>query len=120
MRKLFCSLICAVFFALPCFSQDDTDNPIDRLEFTVAPYFHMASISGESTVGIIGPQEVDVSFGDLIKNLQAGFALRAEAFKSKWGFMADINYVNLGSDIETPVGGILSVSVNQFIFEGLL
>ena len=99
------------------FAQSSTTNDSDNWEITIAPYMLFGSLSGEATVGITGPTEVNADFGDLLKNLQFAFMIHGEAQKGKWGLITDYLYMKLGSDISTPTGGILDAEVKESILE---
>ncbi|MFZ9003453.1 MAG: hypothetical protein ACO20F_12165 [Robiginitalea sp.] len=86
-------------------------------EFVVAPYLFMGSLSGDATVGVAGPAEVDLNFGDILKKLQFAFMIRGEVYKGDWGLIADYLYLKLGDDIDGPVGIIRDIEIKQGIFE---
>lgn len=92
----------------------------DDWEVVLAPYVLFASINGDVAIGRVNAQPVDVSFGDILKNLQFGFMLHSEVRKGAWGVMLDAFYAKLGSDLSTPLGGVLDVNVQELVFEALL
>ncbi len=99
------------------FGQEMTDRPPSDWEFTVAPYMFFGSVSGDSRLGTLESQEVDLKFKDVLKNLQFAFMLHGEVHKGNWGLMADYFYLKLGSDIDTPESGVLDIEFKQSIFE---
>lgn len=101
-------------------SQEQNNNESNDWEFKLAPYMLLASLSGDATVGIVGPTEFDVSFGDLLKNIQFAVMLHGEAQKGKWGVSADYLYMKLGDDLDTPTGGVLDATVQESILELLV
>ena len=66
--------------------------------FIVAPYLWALSLDGDITIRGT-TQAVDVSFGDLLENLNFGANVRVEAWKGKWSFFADEMYAHLGDEI---------------------
>jgi hypothetical protein len=107
-----------MFAGTSSFAQSDGNTAGNDWEFVIAPYLFMGSLSGESTVGIAGPSEVDLDFGDILKKLQFAFMIRGEVYKGNWGLIADYLYLKLGDDIDTP-GELLvaDIEVKQGIFE---
>jgi hypothetical protein len=110
------TFIALLIFSNLAFGQQN-NNPESSWEITAAPYLLLGSLSGESTVGVAGPAEVDADFGDILKNLQFAFMVHGEAFNGNWGLITDFIYLKLGSDISTPVGGILDAEVRESILE---
>ena len=114
----FFSTILALFLSCVCgVGQQTIDDPKSNWEITVAPYLLIGSVTGESTIGVVGPAEVDADFGDILKTLQFALMARAEIFKGEWGLVTDLLYLKLGSEKSTPVGGILNAEVKESIFE---
>ena len=94
----------------------------DSWKVTVAPYFLGAAMNGSTTVK--GQQlDVDVSFGDILENLQFGAMGLVVARKGNWGFGGDAIWMSLGANGTSPGPGDVtgSADVNQgaFSFYGL-
>ncbi len=73
--------------------------PPDReWAFAVAPSLWGAGLSGD--VGLFGqpPVNVDMSFGDIFKNLRFAGMLAMEAHNGTWGLAADFIYVSIADD----------------------
>ncbi len=71
----------------------------------MTPYFWAAEIDGDATLrGRTGP--VDVSFSDLLDNLDIAFMGRLETWKGEWGLFLDGLYMDLGAEFSTPQGSI--------------
>jgi opacity protein-like surface antigen len=86
----------AVTFASPVYAQSQT-SPSDDWEIRLMPYVWMASIDADKTVsGLTG--SVDLSFGDVLDNLDFTAMGRLEVWKGKWGFTFDGLYLDLGVD----------------------
>lgn len=118
--KAFLYLALTCFLILPgalSFGQQNGDSPGNDWQFVVAPYLFMGSVSGEATVGIAGPAEVDMDFGDILKKLQFAFMAHGEVFKGKWGLIADYAYLKLGEDITTQQIGVVDITQKQTILE---
>ena len=118
MRLVFLALLLSVSQV----SGQQMDNPPARgdWEFVVAPYLLMGSVSGDASIGVAGPSEVDLKFGDILKKLQFAFMLRGEAYKGDWGVIADYFYMKLGDDIDTPQEVVADIEFRQTIFEFFL
>jgi len=89
--------LCALFLALPAGAeaQDWT--------FTVAPYIWGAGLSGTAgTLPGVPPANFDLSFGDILDNLDAAAFLVLGAHNGRWGVTADFEYVKTSSGGVTP------------------
>lgn len=90
-------------------------------KFSVEPYLMATSIEGDASSGRVVGANVDVSFEDILENLQFGLMIHAEAHhQSDWGLIFDYGYMDLGADISGRLGGVTSASVQQRIVELLL
>ena len=105
------------FLTTLTFGQDVRDTQYDDWQFTLAPYLLMASVSGDAAIAVDNRSEVDLKFGDLLKNLQFAFMMRGEVYKGNWGVMADYVYLKLGDDIDTPEEVVADIEFRQSIFE---
>lgn len=65
-------------------------------EFNLAPFYLWAiNISGDQTIGPIS-SPVNVEFNDIFDNLDGAFIVHFEAaYQRKWGFLVDVNYLDL-------------------------
>jgi len=90
-------------------------------EFTVAPYFWAAGISGNVRQFGLPEVKIDADFGDILDNLDFAFMATAEARYDRYSIVGDIIYVKLGADAHTPRGIFAdSVGVTSETFAGLL
>ncbi|MCW1411900.1 hypothetical protein OLZ32_27150 [Rhizobium sp. 1AS11] len=90
-------------------------------EFTFAPYFWAAGLSGD--IGQFGLPEVhvDADFGDILDNLDFAFMAAGEARYDRFSIVADVIYTKLGADADTPAGILAdSVDVTSKTFAGFL
>ncbi|MBV7518361.1 hypothetical protein [Ensifer sp. ENS12] len=89
--------------------------------FSVAPYFWMAGLSGETSQFGLPTVNMDANFDDILGNLDFAFMAAGEARNGRFSVIGDIFYTKLGADGDTP-GGILatSVDVTSETFSGLL
>lgn len=62
-------------------------------QFKAGGYLYAAGIKGETASG----SDLDISFSDLINNLNMAFMGNVEARKSKWSLAADVIYLNVGA-----------------------
>ena len=83
-------------------------TPESGWTLSVAPYFWMAGLSGDIGVGGLQPVDVDMSFGDILDDLEFGGMVVSELHNGQWGFLADLIYVSTSSDsgITRTIGGI--------------
>jgi hypothetical protein len=103
------TLLACVGLAQTAQAQDFSDDP----DWKVTAYLWTAGLDG--TVGI-GPikADIDLSFSDLLSDLNYGGAI---AFRRDWGrniFVADLQYLSLSPDpVKTPLGGSISTDLDQ-------
>jgi opacity protein-like surface antigen len=68
--------------------------PAEEWRFELTPYLFGASLTGTTGVGDVRAA-VDMSFDDVLDNLDSGFMAMLEARKGKWGFGLDGVYFKL-------------------------
>jgi hypothetical protein len=90
-------------------------------EFTVAPYFWAAGISGDVRQFGLPEVNIDADFGDILDNLDFAFMATAEARYDRYSIVGDVIYVKVGADAHTRRGIFAdSVGVTSETFAGLL
>lgn len=108
------AIACAFWagFALPA----KADNP--TWDFTAYLYLWAPALSGETTTG----NSIDVSFSDILDNLDFGLMGAVEARRAKLSVFVDALYLNLSNDQNSAVGpGIPAssdVDVEGTVFTG--
>jgi len=107
-------VLISTWFTAPAQAQSDD------WEVVLAPYVLFGSLTGDAGIGRAAPAPVDVSFKDLVKNLRLGAMLHTEVRKGAWGGVFDLAYMKLGSDLSTPLGGVLDIQVEQLAIEAFL
>lgn len=115
-RFLVLSSIAFSFVALPTSAQAQSDE----WEYTVAPYVLFGSLTGDAAVFPSLSVPVNLGFGDLVKNLEAGALIHAEVWKGKWGFMGDLVWLRLGADVALPLSRVVDIQVDEVIAEAFL
>ena len=85
----------------------------DKWEFDAAIYLWGASIGGNTGTG----SDVDISFDDLLSNLEMAFMGVAQARKGKWFLMLDAIYLDVknSGNISIPVDGSLDINANASV-----
>jgi hypothetical protein len=96
--------------------------PADEWHVTIAPYFMGAAMNG--TTAVAGQElEVDMSFSEILDNLQFGAMGLVVARKGNWGVGGDAIWMALGANgtAPGPLGTTGSADMNQgaFAFYGL-
>ncbi|MBW9115482.1 hypothetical protein JNB88_17705 [Rhizobium cauense] len=90
-------------------------------EFTIAPYFWAAGISGNVRQFGLPEVDIDADFGDILDKLDFAFMATAEARYDRFSLVGDVVYVKLGADAHTPRGLLAnSVGVTAETFAGLV
>lgn len=121
MRK-FAVLASVLLIALVAARPGWAQAPADDWQVTVAPYFMGAAMKG--TTAVAGQElDVDVSFSEILDNLQFGAMGLIVARKGNWGVGGDAIWMALGANgtAPGPAGTTGSADVNQgaFAFYGL-
>jgi hypothetical protein len=100
----------AVLMASGAWTPAAAQAPSDEWDFTVAPYFMGAAMSG--TTAVRGREvTVDVSASDIFSNLQFGAMGLVVARKGKWGIGGDAIWMALGTTVRNT-----NVDFNQGAF----
>ena len=83
----------------------------------VAPYMWASAMSGKSTVGPL-EADVDMSFGDILDDLEFGFMGTYRGTRDRFSVSVDVVYMALSSDFKGPQGYVKGeVDVDQTAFE---
>ncbi len=103
--RLFASwgLAIGLLFAQPALAAEPLSND---WKFSGSVYLWMAGIGGETSSG----GDIDIDFGDIIENLDFTFMGTIGANKGKWGFLADVIYMDLSTNDDVSLGRILTIS----------
>jgi hypothetical protein len=89
-------------------------------QHTLTPYLWGSSMSGKTAIGPVAA-DVDVSFGDILKNLKMGGMLSYRGENDRWAILGDAIYMNLGARKTTTAGPIqldTTVGMQQTALEG--
>lgn len=107
-KTAFANIILIIVFIayIPALAADQEIEASDGWNVELTPYFWAAEIDGDVTLrGRTG--EANISFSDILDNLDIAFMGRMEAWKGeRWGWYLDILYMDLGSDYKTPAAVI--------------
>lgn len=105
MRKARKTGFVLLLFSLICTASHAGDrSDYGDWEFNLAPFYLWAvDMNGELTKGTISTP-VEADFKDIVSGLQAVFTGHLEAVhKTGWGFLADVNYLDLGGQQTIPI-----------------
>jgi hypothetical protein len=88
------------------------DGPV---EVTLTPYVWATRLDGDTTVkGVTA--EVDVSFGDIVRNLNGALMLGAEIRKGRLALLSDTVVAQLEDDAASAGGGVaVDVTMDQIV-----
>ena len=82
-------------------------------QFQISPYLWFASIEGDvATLPSLPTASVEAGFGDIFSSLNIGLMLAAEARREKFGLHADLIYMDLSLDGDTPGPGFSDVDLD--------
>ena len=98
--------------------QDLGDN--GDWEFTLAPLFFWGmGISGDATTGN-ATAPLDIGFADIWDNLEGIFTVHFEARKDKWTIFSEIQYADLGPEVNLKLGpaeAVADIGFKNTMFE---
>jgi len=97
-------IVSAAFIVTPGWAAESQEKD---WEFNLAPlYLWAVSITGD--VAVKGrTSSVDLDFGDIFDNLETVFTLHFEGLRQQqWGFIFNLDYLDLGSSGDTPLGRV--------------
>jgi hypothetical protein len=87
----------------PAGAQDTAATAADGWSFGLTPYVWFASLEGDvGAISGLPPASVDAGFDDIIDNTDIALMLAAEARRGRFGIIADLNYLALSADGDTP------------------
>ena len=105
MRQPLATLACCCAAALPAAD--------DHWRARATPYLLLPTITGETALGRVGPQEIAVETDDVFSHLDVGFMLRGEVGHGRWSVLADLAYMDLEDEVR-----IGDLELVQLIAEG--
>ena len=105
--------------AVPALAQPGPSSNRNQWSFEITPYLWAAGLQGDVEVRNL-KASVDPSFGDLLKELDFGAMLAAEARYGRWGFLFDGMYMKLSKSADTsgPLFSGADVTSKTGIIEG--
>ena len=82
-------------------------------EFNLAPFYLWGvNIDGDLSLGT-KTATLDVPFSDIFDNLEAAFIVHFEGMhRSNWGFLVDVNYIEVSNDVDLPTPFDASVDID--------
>lgn len=91
------------FAAAPSAATDAASDDQQDWHFHVTPYLWLASLEGDvATLSGAPSVAVDASFSDILDNTDLALMLFGEVRYKRFGFFADINYLGLSTEEDTP------------------
>ncbi len=103
---------------LPDIEPVPLDTPTEeRWEFAFAPYLWAAGLEGTIAQFGLAPTDIDLSFSDILENLDMAAMVVAEARRGRFGIFADIVYTDISGGGSGPAG-IFSASLENQLFAG--
>lgn len=75
----------------------------DRTKVIVTGYLFGSAIKGQaSPTPAVPPADIDLSFSDVLEDLDFGFMTAVEVRKGRWGFVGDLMYSNVSPSATVP------------------
>ena len=85
------ALVLSCFLAMALPARADTGSDQDGWKFSGAAYFWAAGVEGTDSAG----DDIDVSFSDILKDLDGGLMGILAARKGRWTLLADVLYLSI-------------------------
>ena len=117
-------LVAVLGAALPASARAaDVAAPADTSgwTFTTAAYLWGASLDGKSGVFGLPPQDVELSFGDILEDLQFAVMGLGEARKGPFVLGMDLTYTKVSSTVDSPRGVLfddISIDTTSWMVTG--
>jgi len=87
-------------------------------DFEVELYLLGTTIEGDAGVGRARQRSIEVDFDTILENLELAGMIHFEAIHdSGWGAALDYSFVDLGSDMSGPQGGIVDAGIRQGVLQ---
>ncbi len=108
--------ISMMFFSTISFASKESGQ--SDWEFNLAPFYLWGiNIDGDMSVGPANAQ-VEVPFEDVFDSIEAAFIVHFETvYKAQWGFLVDVNYLDLENKMNLPLGIGPKVGLNMTLAE---
>jgi len=81
-------------------AQDGTSESDNDWQYSAAVYLWAADVGGRTTTG----SSVEVSFSDIVDNLEGAFLGAFEARKGRWSILTDALYLDVAATSDVPLG----------------
>ena len=86
----------------------------DETKVIVTGYLFGSAIKGQaSSTPALPPANIDLSFSDVLKDLDFGFMTAIEVRRGRWGFVGDLMYSNVSPSATVPTPIPLTGSLDQ-------
>jgi opacity protein-like surface antigen len=95
--------------AAPASAQTEVRSDTDKWQFEITPYLFGAGMNGKTGIGSV-TSNVDMSFSDILNNLDSGLMALFEARKGPWSFAAEGVYFKLKNEASKSWQGPLGSS----------
>lgn len=127
-RERFAAIVFSIMLALigpaPAAAQTAVPSDTDTWQFEITPYLFGAGLNGTTGSGGVST-DVDMSFSDILANLDSGFMALFEARKGQWTFGLEGVYFKLKDEHTSawqgPLGntntGSLDATVTEHIYQ---
>lgn len=114
MKKSFLLIVILAFVA-------STAARADEPTTEAGIYLFATEVSGEASLRNI-TADVDISFSDIVDNLDIGFMGYIEHRRGGWSFIGDFAYLGISDDKSTTVGRVVEIGLDaeltQTVLEG--
>ncbi len=112
---------CAVLASLVLLATPQAALAEDAWSFKVLSYIWMSGLTGDvASFPGTPPAEVDMSFGDILENLDIAGFIVGEARHGDLFFRGELAYASISSSPDTPGGAFSEADITAKTFQGAL
>jgi hypothetical protein len=103
--RLLQALLAGILLVGASLAQAEDSDADSGWQFAIAPYLWAADVGGKTQAG----SSIDISFDDIVDNLESALMVSFEARKNKWMILADYLYLDVAASKQV---GPLPITMN--------
>ncbi len=113
LRTLPAAAVLATMLPAAAQAADIAPEPVNDWTFAASAYLWGAGIDGQSGVFGLPPQDVELSFGDILKDLDFAFMGLGEARNGPFMLGFDVTFSKVGSSVDNPRAEVDKVLIEE-------
>ena len=116
MKSNIFGMLVLLIYSSTLYADNSVKENSELWDFTVTPYLWASNLDGTVAMKGLPEKDMDVNFGDILKNLDSGFMGEFEARTDNYGFITDIIYMDVSDSTSLnsiPVTNKFSIDIKQ-------